>query len=152
VALQQLNLKLPPEVLADWKQRAAADGLSVRDWLLATLAPAVAAPAADGLVARVEALEAAVARLAAAPRPLPPPAPAVAPLAPTVAAVPADGIETGALAEVLGLRRKTLNARIARAGGARVGLTLQGWRCCGLARPARGGPPSALWVPDQVPG
>ena len=40
--LAQLNLKLPPAVLADWRRRAreAGHGDSVRDWLLATLAPA----------------------------------------------------------------------------------------------------------------
>ena len=32
--LEQLNLKLPPEVLADWRARASAEGCSVRDWLL----------------------------------------------------------------------------------------------------------------------
>ena len=163
--LQQLNLKLPPAVLADWRQRATAEGLSIRDWLVAALAPAAppaptaAAPAPDGLLARVEALEAAVARLEAAPRRSPRPAPAVAPSPPPPApvplvpvAAPADAIETGELAQRLGLRRKTLNERIRRAGGIRVGLELQGWCCSGMARPALGGPPRALWVPVEVPG
>ena len=153
MALQQLNLKLPPEVLTDWKQRAAADGLSVRAWLVASLAPAVAAPAADGLVARVEALEAAVARLEPAPRPLPRPAPAP-PAAPAVAAgdAPAEAITTGELADRLGMRRPSFNARVARAGGLQVGVEVSGWRCVGLQPADRGGPARGLWVPAAVPG
>ncbi len=42
--LSQLNLKLPPVVLAQWRALAAAEGLSVRDWLLATLAPTAEPP------------------------------------------------------------------------------------------------------------
>lgn len=155
MALQQLNLKLPPEVLTDWKQRAAADGLSVRAWLLAALAPAVAAPAADGLVARVEALEAAVARLAAAPRALPPLAPAApAAVAPALAGgpLPGEAITTGQLADLLGMRRPSFNARVSRAGGLRVGVEVSGWRCVGLQPADRGGPPRGLWVPSAVPG
>ncbi len=52
VALLQLNLKLPPAVLADWRAQAAAQGLSVRDWLVSSTAQAAApaAPAAPGLI------------------------------------------------------------------------------------------------------
>lgn len=48
MALAQLSLKLPPEVLADWRRRAAAagHGQSVRDWLLAELSPPAAEPLA----------------------------------------------------------------------------------------------------------
>ena len=66
VALQQLNLKLPPEVAAHWSAQARAEGLSVRDWLIARVGPAAGpAPAAAGaeLLERVAALEAAVAQL-----------------------------------------------------------------------------------------
>lgn len=42
--LQQLNLKVRPEVVAYWQALAAAEGLSVRDWLLATLAPTAEPP------------------------------------------------------------------------------------------------------------
>jgi hypothetical protein len=158
VALAQLNLKLPPEVLAQWRAQAAAEGLSVRDWLLATLAPAAepqAGPA--GLLERLQALEATLAELAGtvaqlqqtrpprSPRPAPA-APPAAPL-PIPADLPADGIESAALAQLLGVKRGTFNARIARAGGPREGLELEGWRCLCLRTPARGGPPRALWVP-----
>lgn len=161
--LQQLNLKLPPAVLAQWRALAAAEGLSVRDWLLATLAPTAepqAGPAggADGLAARLQALEATTAQLAATvaqlqqarPPRSPRPAPVVAaPPAPIPADLPADGIETAALAQLLGMRRGTINARIARAGGAAPGLVVDGWRCQALRTPERGGPPRALWVPAE---
>ena len=85
MALAQLSLKLPPEVLADWRRRAAAagHGKSVRDWLLAELSgPADAPGAALGVAERLAALEAAaaelrgaVALLQAQPAPSPPPAP-----------------------------------------------------------------------------
>jgi hypothetical protein len=65
VTLKQLNLKLPPEVAAHWSAQARAEGLSVRDWLIARLGPAAGpAPAAAAeLLERVAALEAAVAQL-----------------------------------------------------------------------------------------
>lgn len=85
MALAQLSLKLPPEVLADWRRRAAAagHGASVRDWLLAELSgPADAPGAALGVAERLAALEAAaaelreaVAQLQGRAAPSPPPAP-----------------------------------------------------------------------------
>lgn len=67
--LQQLNLKLPPAVVAHWRAQAEAQGLSVRDWLLAQLGPAVdpppLPPALAALSARVLVLEQALARLLA---------------------------------------------------------------------------------------
>jgi hypothetical protein len=156
MALQQLNLKVPEAVAAHWRVQAAAHGLSVRDWLVsitAPTAPAAAVPAEADLLARVEALEAAVADLQAQTpleehvqgqaRPLPPPV--AAPVA--LMELPVDAIQTAALADLLGLKRGTLNARISRAGGAREGLVVLGWRCLGRVTPARGGPPQALWVP-----
>jgi hypothetical protein len=56
-------------------------------------------------------------------------------------------ITTAELAELLSMRRGTLNARIGRAGGAAVGLELNGWRCVALEVPPRGGPARALWEP-----
>jgi hypothetical protein len=69
---------------------------------------------------------------------------------PAAAEVPPGGVETAALADRLGIRRGTLNARIARAGGAYEGLELEGWRCLGLRAPARGGPARAVWVPAEA--
>lgn len=157
VPLAQLNLKLPPAVLAQWRALAAAEGLSVRDWLLATLAPTAeppAVPAAAGLADRLQALELTTAELAATlaqlqqARPPRSPRPAAPPV-PIPADLPADGIETAALAQLLGMRRGTINARIARAGGPAPGLELEGWRCLGLRPPERGGPARALWVPAE---
>jgi hypothetical protein len=160
VALAQLSLKLPPDVLADWRRRAAAagHGASVRDWLLAELSgPAEAPGAALGVADRLAALEAATAELRGAvaqlqqarPPRSPRPASAAPPAAPVPipAGLPADGIETAALAQLLGVKRHTMNARISRAGGAAPGLVVDGWRCLGLRMPERGGPPRALWVP-----
>jgi DNA-binding XRE family transcriptional regulator len=58
-------------------------------------------------------------------------------------------ITTAELAELLAVRRGTLNARISRAGGAAVGLELNGWRCVALEVPSRGGPARALWEPVE---
>jgi len=160
VPLQQLNLKLPEAVLAYWRTQAAADGLSVRDWLVSLAGPdAAPVPRPEGgdlLADRVAQLEAAAAELRGAvtqlqaqvpPPRSPRPAPAAPPPVLIPADLPADGIETTALAQLLGVRRGTLNARIARAGGAAPGLVIDGWRCLGQRTPERGGPPRALWVP-----
>jgi hypothetical protein len=61
--LQQLNLKLPAEVLDHWRAQAAAEGLSVRDWLVSRVGPA--APGAE-LAERVAELERVTTDLAAA--------------------------------------------------------------------------------------
>ena len=158
--LQQLNLKVAPAVLDHWRAQAAAQGLSVRDWLLSIAGPdagPVLRPAGGDLLAdRVAQLEAAAAELREAvaqlqaqrPSPRSPrPAPAAGPPVPIPADLPADGIETTALAQLLGVKRGTLNARIARVGGAAPGLVIDGWRCLGQRTPERGGPPRALWVP-----
>lgn len=167
--LQQINLKVSEAVAAHWRAEAAAAGLSVRDWLVSITAPTAAAPPASGaadVLQRLEALEAAVIELrtarpprtANAPRPAraaaaqaagpldPGPAAEVPPLPPVVAG---DAIETAALADRLGIKRGTMNARIARAGGAVPGLVIEGWRCLGLRTSERGGPPRALWQPVE---
>jgi hypothetical protein len=56
-----------------------------------------------------------------------------------------EAIPTAALADLLGITRGAINARIARAGGAAPGLVIEGWSCVGLAVPKRGGPAQALW-------
>jgi hypothetical protein len=56
-----------------------------------------------------------------------------------------EAIPTAALADLLGIKRGAINARIARAGGAAPGLVIEGWSCVGLAVPKRGGPAQALW-------
>lgn len=68
--LNQINLKVPDGVAAHWKAQAAAQGLSVRDWLVAITAPTAghqAGPAGGAALAeRVAQLEAATAELRAA--------------------------------------------------------------------------------------
>jgi len=54
-------------------------------------------------------------------------------------------LTTGELADRLGLRRRSLNERIRRAGGGAIGLEIEGWRIVGQARPAQGGPPQWQW-------
>ncbi len=65
--LAQINLKLPAEVADRWRAQAAAQGLSVRDWLLAQLeaptAPAAGPAGGDGLADRLAQLEARTAEL-----------------------------------------------------------------------------------------
>lgn len=158
--LQQLNLKVPPAVLDHWRAQAAAQGLSVRDWLVSIAGPDAATEAVsggDGLPDRVAQLEAATAELLEAvaqlqqarPPRSPRPAPAASPAAPVPvpADLPADGIETATLAQLLGVKRGTFNARISRMGGVVPGLVVDGWRCLGLRASDRGGPLRALWVP-----
>ncbi len=158
MALAQLNLKLPPTVLACWREMAAAAGHeSVRDWLLEVTATPSAARADLPLRDRVARLEAAVEALqqarSAPPRVDAPPAPnrpAPRPAAPPPAPspdAPAGAITTAELADLLGIRRGTFNAQISRAGGAAPGLVLHGWRCLGLRASDRGGPARAIWEP-----
>lgn len=54
-------------------------------------------------------------------------------------------LTTAELADRLGVKRNTLNERLRRAGGAALGFELDGWRCIGKARPARGGPEQWQW-------
>ena len=156
--LQQINLKVSEPVAAHWRAQAAAAGLSVRDWLVSLAGPTAGpGPAGAALADRVALLEATAAELwealaqlqQARPPRSPRPASAAPPAAPVPipADLPAGAIESAALAELLGVRRGTFNARIARMGGAAPGLLVDGWRCLALRRPERGGPPRALWVP-----
>ena len=153
--LQQLNLKLPAPVLALWKAQAAAEGLSVRDWLInvtgAPTAPQVAATGDPGLADRVAAVEAAitdlgrqVAALAALPSPPAKSAPPEVREA-QLSELGGDGIPTAELAIRLGVKRASLNTRITRQGGVRHGLIIDSWQCVGLAPTPRGGPPRACW-------
>lgn len=155
----QLAFELPPELLERLRAQAAAERRTVaallRGWIEAGLAAGPAAPGVDlsDLSERVGSLERELALLR---RPTPPVTANSSNLpaspnrvipAPLVGDVPPGGIETAALADRLGMRRGTLNARIARAGGAAPGLVVEGWRCLGARVPDRGGPARALWEP-----
>jgi hypothetical protein len=58
---------------------------------------------------------------------------------------PAGAVTTAELADALGMKRGSLNERLRRMGGAREGLELEGWRCCGQVAPPSGGPPRWVW-------
>lgn len=145
VPLEQLNLKLPPEVLADWRARASAEGCSVRDWLL-VITGSQARPKAD-LEARVEALETALAALQshrspapAEPRPQPPALHTEAGVAP-----PAGAVTSRELAELLKVDPSAPNKWASKYG---PGEVWRGWRLLGRStEPTRNGQPPWLWVP-----
>lgn len=59
----------------------------------------------------------------------------------------AEAISTAVLAERLGMKRGTFNAKVRRLGGARPGMQLEGWHCVGIEPSPAGGPPRALWRP-----
>lgn len=171
----QLAIQASPELLERLRAAAAAQRRTVTslltEWIELGMSGALVAPTAAAagagvdLQARVEALEKAVAQLQAprpttagagrAPRQRPaaaPPEPAADPPiepSPTLRAgdVPAGGITTAELAERIGMKRGSLNERLRRMGGARVGLELDGWRCIGQAPAPGGGPLRWLWEP-----
>jgi hypothetical protein len=80
-----------------------------------------------------------------------PPPPAVAPAPPPAKPLPipqvGDALTTAQVADRLGMKRGSFNERIRRAGGAAVGLEMEGWRIIGQARPPQGGPLQWLWEP-----
>lgn len=159
MALQQLNLKVPPIVLSDWRRRAreAGHGDSVRDWLLATLSPpaeaAVSPSAAALLSARLDAVETRLAAAVAAAEALASPPAAASPPAPA-AADPADPLPSAAVSAALAARglaiaAGTLNrwAAAHRPGDLwsyRHGGSGQ-WRLIGKASAVAGAP--WLWQP-----
>ena len=163
MTLVQINLKLPPAVAAHWRREAAAAGLSVRDWLIRQTMPGdpPAAPSlpppADDLADRVGELERLVGELLTRePAPSPrrrreAPAPSPLPLPPSGDAPPDEAIPSADLARLLGMKRNAFNARLRRAGGARVGMVEEGWRCVGIFPHPTGGPPRPWWLPDRVP-
>jgi hypothetical protein len=163
VTLLQLNLKLTPGVAAHWRREAAAAGLSVRDWLIRQTMPGdppaalSLPPPADDLANRVGELERLVGELLTRePAPSPrrrreAPAPSPLPLPPSGDAPPDEAIPSADLARLLGMKRNAFNARLRRAGGARVGMVEEGWRCVGIFPHPTGGPPRPWWLPDRVP-
>ena len=152
----QLNLRLPVPLVAALKTQAQQQGITLTALVEQQLS-GDSKPASSDLAAQLAAIEqrlvaleqgrlASPTRVKPAPRPveeipnrlLPATPPAIGCVGP---------ITTAELAELLSIRRGTLNARIGRAGGAAVGLELNGWRCVALEVPPRGGPARALWEP-----
>ena len=85
---------------------------------------------------------------AAAPAAAPPPAPKAPPAAAPTIPQMGDAITSAELAARLGMKRHAFNERVRRAGGAREGAVMEGWRCVGQTRPANGGPLQWLWRLD----
>jgi hypothetical protein len=149
MALVQLNLKVPEAVRAHWQREAHGAGLSIRDWLIQQTMPGAPPPSLPdpGLAERVARLERQVTDLLTRPvTPASSPARRVREPAPSPA--PTEGVEGSTVAEALDIPRNAWNARVRRAGGARPGLVVSGWRCVGFRPPRMGGPLRALWVPD----
>ena len=148
----QLAINIPAPLLERLRAAAAERGVTysslVLQWIEAGLGADLDASRSD-LAARLDAVERRLDALPASPtrvkpaprrfvvedptKQVPPPAPG------------RDPITTAELAELLAMRRGTLNARISRAGGPVVGQELNGWRCVALEGPPRGGPARALW-------
>lgn len=144
----QLNLRLPVPLVAALKTQAQQQGITLTALVEQQLS-GDSKPASSGLAAQLAAIEQRLVALeqgrpASPTRVIPAPRPAelVAPPRP-----PGGAIATAELAELLGISRGALNARVGRAGGPAVGLELNGWRCVALEVPKRGGPARALWEP-----
>ena len=144
----QLAINIPAPLLERLRAAAAERGVTysslVLQWIEAGLGADLDASRSD-LAARLDAVERRLDALLTSPtRVIPAPRPAELPAVPGGSEGP---IATAELAELLSMRRGTLNARIGRAGGAAAGLELNGWRCVALEVPPRGGPARALWEP-----
>ena len=150
----QLAINIPAPLLERLRSAAAERGVTysslVLQWIEAGLGADLDASRSD-LATQLAAIEQRLAaleqgRLASPTRVIPAPRPAKQ-VPPPGTFLGAGPITTAELAGLLGISRGTLNARISRAGGAAVGLELNGWRCVALEVPPRGGPARALWEP-----
>ena len=158
MALQQVNLRVEPALLAGFKEGAKERGLSLNaaaalafEQFLQGQPQQKQAPASSDHERRLLALERRVERLEAKPA-APPKAPslervkAVPPIEPAAIPQTRDGtITSSQLATALGIKRNAFNERLRRAGGASDGVVIEGWRCVGQAKPANGGPLQWQW-------
>ena len=149
----QLNIRLPVPLVAELKTQAQQQGITLTA-LVEQLLAGDSKPASSDLATQLAAVEQRLLALEQQGRPASPtrvkPAPRPAEEIPNrlLPAVPGGSvgpITTAELAELLAMRRGTLNARISRAGGPVVGQELNGWCCVALEVPSRGGPARALW-------
>lgn len=147
----QLNIRLPVPLVAELKAQAQQQGITLTALVEQQLA-GDSKPASSDLAAQLAVIEQRLVALEqgrpASPtrvKPAPRPAELVAPKRVAPPRSSATRITTAELAELLAMRRGTLNARISRAGGPVVGQELNGWCCVALEVPSRGGPARALW-------
>lgn len=156
---KQLAIQVPDDLPERVHAAAAAQKRTstslLLEWIEAGLAGAPAAAPAGDLLARIEALEVAVAALRhpapAPPRVDAPPAPnrpAPRPAAPPPDA-PAGTITTAELAARTGTNRGALNNWASKnpIGSIRTIPAAGSWRLAGKAAPAAGGPPRWVWEP-----
>lgn len=158
----QLAIQASPELLdrlrtAAAAQRRTATSLAL-EWIEAGLDGRLTpsnGPGHAALVARLDALEAAVAALQQQPGKVSRPSPdrVSRPAAPAAAAAPtseppAGALTTTDLATLLGITRAAMNSAIQRAGGGAVGRLVRGWRCVGQWPSGAGGAAPWWWVPD----
>ena len=148
----QLNIRLPVPLVAALKTQAQQQGITLTALVEQQLA-GDSKPASSDLATQLAAIEQRLVALEQQGRPASPkrvkPAPRPAEPVNTFTGKtfrrPGVPITTAELAELLAMRRGTLNARISRAGGPVVGQELNGWCCVALEVPSRGGPARALW-------
>ena len=149
----QLNVRLEKSLVLQAQKASKEQGRTLAACVAMALEQWLAAPSSalqEPLpINRLEELEKRLERLEQQKQPLAKKAAGAdfsAPAAKPSKIVPAgEAIPTAALADLLGIKRGALNARIGRAGGAAPGLVIEGWCCVGLAVPKRGGPAQALW-------
>jgi hypothetical protein len=160
----QLALQVPPDLLDRLRNRAATEGRTLSAMCLAWIEKGLAAEAAagavdlDGLEARIEVLEIALAALSPSPqaapipaapaRPLVPPAAAPAP-APVLTGEGPAPITTAELAERTETNRASWNNWAAKAavGDVRSHAKAGPWRLVGKAPAPGGGPLRFIWEP-----
>jgi hypothetical protein len=139
----QLNIRLPVPLVAELKAQAQQQGITLTALVEQQLA-GDSKPASSDLATQLAAIEQRLVALEQG-RPASPTRVIPAPGSSCSLGSSEDPITTAELAELLAMRRGTLNARISRAGGPVVGQELNGWRCVALEVPSRGGPARALW-------
>lgn len=142
----QLNLKMPPELVARLREEAAAEGITLTALAERRLSggyPAAISQLPDPIADRLAALEERVVALEAdrSPRPSRRGEELLVPIE-AEQAEPGTRLTTAELAELLGVGRNALNNWIARN---QPGAERNGWRLVERIRPAAGGPPQWTW-------
>jgi hypothetical protein len=146
VAKIQLNLKMPPELVARLREEAAAEGITLTalaERRLSGSYPAAISQLPDPVADRLAALEERVVALEAdrSPRPSRRGEELLVPIE-AEQAEPGTRLTTAELAELLGLTRNALNNWVARN---QPGAERDGWRLVGRGRALTGGGSPWLW-------
>lgn len=142
----QLNLKMPPELVARLREEAATEGITVTALAERRLSggyPAATSQLPDPVADRLADLEDRVTALEVdrSPRPSRRGEELLVPIE-AEQAEPGTRLTTAELAELLGVTRNALNNWVARN---QPGAERDGWRLVDRVRPAAGGPPQWTW-------